>query len=370
MTCYQSTNLPAGFSTTGRTSYKTEAECNQACKEGACCEGTTCTVKPQCQCQCTTGRCCGPDTTTAGGTTWKTCRNESKAACDARGGVFQCGVSCSQGVIGDASGSTGGSVCLNGTGDVANAGAVFKGVGTICARSGVCCKPSQLATATGGKQCSPIETICDCTSAGDAVNTTDGITCETANCFQCPCTAKTDFPVSITVSCHARRLGTVNRTCARRPGDGREPVYFVDVDVTFTQTLYLNSASGTTCRMPSYQSVNQRGYSNGGGVYANAVNGLEANGVRLEMYQEGSQCRVRGYFFYLAFSPAFDGGIASSDGVGALAGSVGGLTAGNDKFWDNAAGQVIQAGYEQTLLCYGPLKDQSTITIVSLNYLP
>jgi len=31
--------------------YATEAECNQACKEGACCEGTTCSVKPACQCQ-------------------------------------------------------------------------------------------------------------------------------------------------------------------------------------------------------------------------------------------------------------------------------------------------------------------------------
>ena len=51
MTCYQSTNLPSGVTTTGRTSYKTEADCLQACKEGACCEGTTCTVKPACQCQ-------------------------------------------------------------------------------------------------------------------------------------------------------------------------------------------------------------------------------------------------------------------------------------------------------------------------------
>ena len=32
-------------------SYKTEAQCLQACKEGACCEGTTCSVRPQCQCQ-------------------------------------------------------------------------------------------------------------------------------------------------------------------------------------------------------------------------------------------------------------------------------------------------------------------------------
>lgn len=51
MPCYQSTNLPSGFTTTGLTSYATEAECNQACQEGACCEGTTCAVKPACQCQ-------------------------------------------------------------------------------------------------------------------------------------------------------------------------------------------------------------------------------------------------------------------------------------------------------------------------------
>ena len=51
MPCYQSTNLPGGVTTTGRTSYTTEADCLNACREGACCEGTTCTVKPQCQCQ-------------------------------------------------------------------------------------------------------------------------------------------------------------------------------------------------------------------------------------------------------------------------------------------------------------------------------
>jgi hypothetical protein len=51
MPCYQPSSLPSGVTTTGRTSYRTEAECNQACKEGACCEGTTCAVKPQCQCQ-------------------------------------------------------------------------------------------------------------------------------------------------------------------------------------------------------------------------------------------------------------------------------------------------------------------------------
>jgi len=51
MPCYQSTTLPGGVTTTGRTGYRTEAECNQACQEGACCEGTSCSVKPQCQCQ-------------------------------------------------------------------------------------------------------------------------------------------------------------------------------------------------------------------------------------------------------------------------------------------------------------------------------
>jgi hypothetical protein len=51
MPCYQSTALPGGVTTTGRTSYTTEAECLNACKEGACCEGTSCSVKPQCQCQ-------------------------------------------------------------------------------------------------------------------------------------------------------------------------------------------------------------------------------------------------------------------------------------------------------------------------------
>jgi len=51
MPCYQSITLPGGVTTTGRTAYQTEAECLAACREGACCEGTACTVRPQCQCQ-------------------------------------------------------------------------------------------------------------------------------------------------------------------------------------------------------------------------------------------------------------------------------------------------------------------------------
>ena len=77
MPCYQgSTNNGAVSSSPG---YATEAECLAACKEGACCEGTTCSVKPQCQCQgtgqtfkgvgtvCsgTSGYCCGPATWSA-----------------------------------------------------------------------------------------------------------------------------------------------------------------------------------------------------------------------------------------------------------------------------------------------------------------
>lgn len=51
MACYQTSSLPPGVSASGRTSYATQAECSQACQEGACCEGTTCSIKPQCQCQ-------------------------------------------------------------------------------------------------------------------------------------------------------------------------------------------------------------------------------------------------------------------------------------------------------------------------------
>jgi hypothetical protein len=44
-------NGTTGSGQPGGGGYATEADCLQACKEGACCEGTTCTVKPQCQCQ-------------------------------------------------------------------------------------------------------------------------------------------------------------------------------------------------------------------------------------------------------------------------------------------------------------------------------
>lgn len=55
MPCYQAGNVPAGYVPIGSGSYATEAECLQACKEGACCNGTTCSVKPQCQCNAAAG---------------------------------------------------------------------------------------------------------------------------------------------------------------------------------------------------------------------------------------------------------------------------------------------------------------------------
>lgn len=78
MPCRQAStyNGVSGSGQSGGGGYATEADCLQACKEGACCEGTTCSVKPQCQCQgtgktfkgvgttCaeTSGYCCGPGT--------------------------------------------------------------------------------------------------------------------------------------------------------------------------------------------------------------------------------------------------------------------------------------------------------------------
>lgn len=55
MPCYQSNNVPSGYGKIGTGGYATEAECLQACKEGACCNGTTCSVKPQCQCDAAAG---------------------------------------------------------------------------------------------------------------------------------------------------------------------------------------------------------------------------------------------------------------------------------------------------------------------------
>lgn len=200
MPCYQSTNLPSGVTTTGRASHKTEAECNEACKEGACCEGTTCTVKPQCQCKCASGSCCGPDTfTNSNGETGPRCRNESESACAARGGTWRCGVFC-VGLQGDpfAGQPLGSGICTSLAGSPSTP--VFKGVGTTCTgTSGYCCGPgtwsaTDIGNGQESKNFSPPQTFLQCRSgfsqAGPAVTTQSG--CEaiggqwvTSPCVSC-----------------------------------------------------------------------------------------------------------------------------------------------------------------------------------------
>ena len=56
MPCFQQASRPWPYSysqnqAASSGAYKTEAECLEACKDGACCEGATCSIKPQCQCQ-------------------------------------------------------------------------------------------------------------------------------------------------------------------------------------------------------------------------------------------------------------------------------------------------------------------------------
>ena len=131
MTCYQSTNLPQGVTTSGRTSYATEAECLQACQEGACCDGTTCSIKPQCQCQCRSNSCCGPDTLTVGGVTGPRCRGGTKAECDARGGTWRPCYGCS----GDA--NLGDNSICQSSDTPQSSRPTFKGVGTTCGNPGI-----------------------------------------------------------------------------------------------------------------------------------------------------------------------------------------------------------------------------------------
>jgi len=53
MPCRQVSTFSGTAASSG--SYRTEADCLNACKEGACCNGTTCSVKPQCQCNAAAG---------------------------------------------------------------------------------------------------------------------------------------------------------------------------------------------------------------------------------------------------------------------------------------------------------------------------
>lgn len=56
MPCFQR-NAPgyAAVQAASTGPFTTEADCLQACKEGACCNGETCTVRPQCKCNAANG---------------------------------------------------------------------------------------------------------------------------------------------------------------------------------------------------------------------------------------------------------------------------------------------------------------------------
>jgi hypothetical protein len=123
MPCRQVSTFNGTAASSG--SYRTEAECNQACKEGACCEGTTCTVKPQCQCV-PSGVCCGPDTVDVSGTSAPRCRSESESQCIQRGGTWVVGGNC----VRDEKTGAAGAWCAALTG---TPNKVFQGVGTTCA---------------------------------------------------------------------------------------------------------------------------------------------------------------------------------------------------------------------------------------------
>jgi hypothetical protein len=92
----------------GNTSYALRICFSTLGAGGACCEGTTCSVKPQCQCQgtgktfkgvgttcspnpcvCEYGACCGPDTFVSSEYGERmVCRQESEQQCLQRGGTW------------------------------------------------------------------------------------------------------------------------------------------------------------------------------------------------------------------------------------------------------------------------------------------
>ena len=127
MPCRQVSTFNGTAASSG--SYRTEAECNEACKEGACCDGATCTVKPQCQCKCASNSCCGPDTMTVNGITGPRCRGGTKSECDARGGTWRPCIGCSA----DAA-NPNASICrsTDTPSPAQPVEPVFQGVGTVC----------------------------------------------------------------------------------------------------------------------------------------------------------------------------------------------------------------------------------------------
>jgi hypothetical protein len=126
MPCYQRANFPPGLPITGRTGYKSETECVEACQEGACCEGAVCTVKPRCLCL-------------DAGQVFKgfgtTCNSISGACCE--------GTTCS----------------IKTECECQGAGKEFKGVGTVCT-------PNPCLYGCGGCNSIPAELTATITSSG------------------------------------------------------------------------------------------------------------------------------------------------------------------------------------------------------------
>lgn len=149
MACYQFNSSSTAASRFGVSSsdaaalqtYRTQEECLNACKEGACCEGSGCTVKPKCRCKCASNSCCGPDTTLVNGVFRPVCRGITEADCSARGGTWR--------------------ACYGCAADASNPGfatcspddrpqlfiPTFKGVGTTCSPN-PCCSCESLVSVT------------------------------------------------------------------------------------------------------------------------------------------------------------------------------------------------------------------------------
>ena len=99
MPCYEQGKQPAGLVPVTGAVYQTQAECDEKCKPGACCDGAACDVKMECECKgagkvfkgpgtaCDAGicdpdpvgACCGPDFT---------CVQVKRSVCQANGGRF------------------------------------------------------------------------------------------------------------------------------------------------------------------------------------------------------------------------------------------------------------------------------------------
>lgn len=129
MPCYQTNALPplaSLASLAGRLTYTAEADCNNACQEGACCEPNgACSVKPQCQCQGTGQTFRGVGTTCA----------PNPCCCGTGCAGVDCGACCEGPPESRTCSVKPQSLCQG-------VGKVFLGAGTQCTQ-GICCEPTR-----------------------------------------------------------------------------------------------------------------------------------------------------------------------------------------------------------------------------------